>query len=371
MGHIWENRPLIDDETFSGLTGSVTKDLPVTGQLSGIIIEPKWTNLAGGDNTLNVLELLTLIEVVHRGSERIKSFNGLQAAGIAWRRGGEFPFLQIFGNSASIQEGRIVIPFGRHLYDPLVGLNLDTLKNPQLKLEWNNAYGTSGDTSGGFAASAGSFSVRMVFAPDGVTFRNYIKTTKIFDWTIQASATERVDMPLGHKWPRIYLYHDCADRAFYYNVAKVSLNLNTGEGKPIVLEPRQMEVDDLSLFGTPVLCRYLAMLNDFALLDVRSLFDKPWKAWVDTQGSSANIVRNGAGITDPTIDLYAPSAIECKLMDTGIGFGRLYTIPFDVRSIDEAFDSGRAEIGKVELEVEAAAAVGTTPGGTILLEELI
>lgn len=371
MGHIWENRPLIDSETFSGATGSVTKNLPVTGQLSGLIIEPYWTNLAAGDNTLNIFELLSLIEVVHRGSERIKSFNGLQAAGIAWRRGREFPCLQAFGNRSSVQEGRIVIPFGRHLYDPVVGLNLDQLKNPQLKLEWNNAYGTSGDTAGGFHTTIGSFSVRMIFAPDGVTFRNYIKTTKIDDWTIEASATKRVDLPLGHKWPRIYLYHDCSDRAMFYNIAKVTLNVNTGEWKPIVLEARQLEVDDLALFGAPVINRYFTLMNDYAPLDVRSLFDKPWKAWVETQGLSTDIVRNASGITDPTIDLHAPVAIEAKLMDTGIGFGRIYTIPFDVRSIDEAFNSGAPEVGKVELEVEAASAVGTTPKGYVILEELI
>lgn len=369
MGHIWENRSLVKDETFSGTSGDVRKDLSKRGMLSGIIIEPYWANAAGGDNTLNVLELLTLIEVVHRGSERIKSFDGIQAAGIAWRRGKEYPFLWNMGNAGSWSEGRIVIPFGRYLYDPEYGLDLERLVNPQVKLEWDHDYATSGDTSGAFSATAGRFTIREIFAPDHIAFAKYIKTTKVYDWTPAASATEPVDLPEGHLWPRLYLYHNCADRSAEYNIATVVLNVETGTWKPIDLEMRQLMQDDFSLFGAPKIDKYFAQLND-TTLDVRSVFDVPWASEVETQGGTATCHNLAQGIFDPTIDIVASAAtIENKLIEYGRGFGRIYAIPFDVADIGDAFRSG--DYGRVQLEVEAASAVGTSPEAAVLLEEII
>lgn len=369
MSRFWDNRPLVDSETFSGTSGSVTKDLPVTGKLSGLIVEPKWANAAGGDNTLNPLELLTLIEVVHRGSERIKSFSGLQAAGVAWRRGKEYPFLRKLCNASSEQEGRIVIPFGRWLFDPEYGLDLSRLLNPQIKLEWNYAYGTSGDAAGGFAASAGSFTIRLMMAPDELPFSHYIKTTKVDEWTIAASATKRVDLPAAYPWPRLYLYHSCADRHLEYNVASVVLNIETGALKPIDIETRELAADDLSFFGAPTVDSYLAHVND-ASLDVRSLFDSPWTSKVETQGGTATCHNIAQGLTDPTIDVNASAAgIESHLYEHGKGFGRLYAIPFDLRGIEDSLISG--DFGKIELEVEGSSAVGTSPVGAVILEELI
>ena len=369
MSQFWDNRPLVDSETFSGASGSVTKDLPVVGKLSGLIVEPDWLNLAGGDNTLNVLELITLIEVVHRGSERIKSFSGLQAAGVAWRRGKEYPFLRKFGNASSEQEGRIVIPFGRYLYDPEYGLDLGRLLNPQIKLEWNAAYGTSGDAAGGFSATVGSFTIRLIMAPDDLPFAHYIKTTKIDQWTIAASATKRVDLPVAYPWPRLYLYHSCADRHMEYNIDSVVLNLETGALKPIDIESRELAADDLSFFDCPTVDTYFVHTND-TTLDIRSVFDGPWTSKVETQGGTATCHNIAQGITDPTIDEVASAAgIEAHLYEHGKGFGRLYAIPFDQRGIQDSLIS--SAFGKIELEVAAKAAVGTTPVGAVILEELI
>jgi hypothetical protein len=369
MAVTWENRPLVDSETLSGVTGSDQKDLPPNGMLSGLIVEPYWENAAGGDNTLNVLELLTLIEVVHRGSERIKSFNGLQAAGVAWRRGHEYPFLWNMGNAGSQSEGRIVIPFGRHLYDTEYGLDLSTVKNPQIRYEWNYAYGTSGDTSGGFSSSAGKISIRAILARDGASFSHYIRTTKVDEWTIAASATEAVDLPVEKPWPRLYLWHNCADRCLEYDVAKVTLNVETGAQKPIVLEGRQLAAEDFSIFGSPSIVKYFASLND-TTLDVRSLFDMPWESEVETQGGTATCHNLAQGIYDPTIDLVASAAtIESKLIEKGRGFGRLYAIPFDLEGIEAALVT--RDIGKLQLEVEAASAVGTSPKGAVILEEIV
>lgn len=369
MGEIWEIRELYDAETFSGASGTVTKDLPVTGQLSALILEGYWANQAGGDNTLNILELITKLEVVHRGSQVIKSLKGLQAAGIAWRRGKEYPFLWKMGNASSTQESRVVIPFGRYVGDTEFGLGLGALDNPKLKLEWNAAYALSGDTSGAFSATAGNWSLRGIFAPDGVSYSKYIKTSEIEQKTLTANTKPKYDLPVGYPWPRLYLYHDCADFSLQYNVEEIVLNVNSGEWKPIVLEVKELVYDDFSLFGSPRICTYFVSLND-TTLDIRSLFDCPWRSEVETQGGTATCHNLAQGIYDPTIDLIASAAtIESKLIEDGQGFGRVYAVPFDRVSIAHAFQSGR--YGKVELEVDVASAVGTTPQLTVILEEVM
>lgn len=369
MGEIWEIRELFDAETFSGTSGSTTEDLPVEGQLSALILEVYWTNAAGGDNTLNILELITKLEVVHRGSEVIKSLEGLQAAGIAWRRGGEYPYFWKMGNASSTQESRVVIPFGQFIGDPEFGLNLNALANPKLKLEWNNAYATSGDTSGGFHATVGNWSLRGIFAPDGITYSKYIKASEIEEKTLTANTKPKYDLPVGQPWPRLYIYHDCADRSIQYNVEEVVLNVNNGAWKPITLEVKELVYDDLALFGAPRLCTYFASAND-TTLDIRSVFDCPWRSEVETQGGTATCHNLAQGIYDPTIDLVASAAtIESKLIEDGQGFGRIYAVPFDRVDIAHAFDSGR--YGKVELEVDVASAIGTTPAVTVILEEIM
>lgn len=369
MGEIWEIRELFDAETFSGISGSLTEDLPVNGQLSALILELYWANAAGGDNTLNILELLTKLEIVHRGSEVIKSVEGLQAAGIAFRRGGEYPFLWKMGNAGSTQESRLVIPFGQFLGDPDLGLNLGALSNPKIKMEWNNAYATSGDTSGAFSATPGHWSLRGVFAPDGITYSKYIKTSEIEEKTLTANTKPKFDLPVGKPWPRIYLYHHCADRSLQYNVDEVVLNVENGSWKPIVLEVKELVYDDFSLFGAPRVCTYFVSLND-TTLDIRSLFDCPWRSEVETQGGTATCHNLAQGILDPTIDLVASATgIESKLIEDGQGFGRIYAIPFDRVDIAHAFQSGR--YGKVELEVDVSSAIGTTPALTVILEEIM
>lgn len=369
MSSLFEIRPLYNNRSFSGTSGDDTIDLPKTGKVSAMIIEPSWANAAGGDNTLNILELLTKIEVVHRGSEIIKSLDGLQAAGIAWRRQKHYPFRWYMGNASSTQRGSIMLLFGRYLGDPMFGLDMARLSNPQLRLTWNYAYGTSGDTSGAFSGTAGTYDVLMVYAPDRMSYQGYIKSSELYNWTIAASATERVELPIQNRIARIYLENNCADRSADYNIASVVLNLDSGAHKPIDLEMEQLMLLDTMLFGSPRVDRYFASLND-TTLDILSLFDKPWKSQVETQGGTATCHNLAQGIYDPTIDLVASAAtIESKVIEEGHGFGRLYTIAFDMVSIEDALNS--RDYGRIELEVEAASAVGTSPTGRVLLDELV
>lgn len=369
MGRIWEIRELFDSETFSGISGSVTKDLPVRGQLSALILEVYWANAAGGDNTLNILELLTKLEIVHKGSEIIKSLTGIQAAGIAWRRGREYPFHWNMGNAGSTQEARIVIPFGQFVGDPDFGLDLERLANPKIKLEWNNAYGTSGDTSGAFSATPGHWSLLGVFAPDRISYSRWIKTSEVEEKTLTANTKPKYNLPVEKDWLRLYLYHNCADRSLQYNLDEIVLDVDNGSWKPIVLEAKELVYNDFSLFGSPRICKYFVSLND-TTLDIRSLFDCPWRSECETQGGTATHHNIAQGIYDPTIDLIASAtSIESKVIEDGQGFGRIYAVAFDMQSAEDAFPSG--DFGRVELLADVASAVGTTPKLSVILEEII
>ncbi|MCJ7828424.1 MAG: hypothetical protein MUP81_01630, partial [Dehalococcoidia bacterium] len=131
MSKIWENRPFLVNNPFAVAPGMLVFDLPTRGKLSALQFEIEWANLAGGENSRNVLDLMANIEIIHRGSEVIKAMSGIQHAGVAWRRGGNIADHFFAGNAGSNQIGVITIPFGRYPYDRLYGLTLDNLVNPQ------------------------------------------------------------------------------------------------------------------------------------------------------------------------------------------------------------------------------------------------
>lgn len=374
QGMIWEQRPHLVNQPFPGLAGMQVIDLPTRGKLSALVFEVLWFNNAGGDNTLNPLDMMTLIEVVHRGSEVVKSLTGIQHAGIAWRRGENRPFQLNFGNANMWQDAAIVIPFGREPYDREYGLTLDNLVNPQLRITWNNAYAASGDGAGGFLGAVGNFSTRLIYAPDDVMFKGYIKTSRIDQYQLVAGQMFMTEMPKNYKWPRIYIYEDCATMGMMFNLNTIELQVDNRSWVPLQMDQYSMQRLDESEFGSPILCRFHDNLNATAPLPIYSVFDMCWKSWTQSNQAVAMELRLQQGIFDPTMDFINTAATDAgKIWETGHGFGRMYALPFvppkQEHPFTNLFDS--REFGRTVLEVTANPAIGVTPQVTIILEELI
>lgn len=375
MPECWENRPYLINVPFTGIAGMEVRDLPTKGRLSAVVFECTWDNLVGGDNTLNLADLMTLIEIIHRGSEVIKSLTGIQHMGVAWRRGCGQPENWMMALSAGTQRVQIVIPFGRYPYDREYGLTLDNLVNPQIRFTWNNAYAASNDAAGGFAAALGNWSIRLIYAPDVIRYKGYIKTSRIDQFPVAANTRHYTEMPKHYKWPRIYIQEECADFNLMFNTDEYVLEADNRAWVPVTLDQWGLQRLDTSEFGRPELWRYFQFLNQVTL-DTYSLFDETWESMMETQGGVGATCQNCAqGVFDPTIMCITTAVtVEGKLMERGKGFGRMYAIPLcppnqEAEIASQSLDSKKW--GRLMLEIMGAPAIGTTPMATVILEELL
>jgi len=360
---------------FAGIAGMNVQDLPTRGKISALIFEVEWWNLATGDNTLNPIDLMRSIEIIHRGSEVIKNLTGIQHAGVSWRRGRSHPDLFTMHNSSGWQRASIVIPFGRYPYDREYGLTLDNLVNPQIRFVWNNAYAASGDAAGGFQAPVGDWSVRLIYAPDDVSFRGYIRTTRIDQYLLVAGQRHYTEMPKNYKWPRIYIQHECATHNLMFNCVEYELQADNRAWVPVTLDNWGLQRLDTAEFPQPELISYYDHLNN-ALIPVLSYFDQTWESQCESQGLvGAGVCVEAQGVFDPTLDHTSTApGDETKLVERGKGYGRMYCIPFCPPNQEEQIDSmslDSTEYGRIMLEIQAAAAIGTTPFVTVILEELV
>lgn len=375
MGNAWENRPYLVNVPFVGAAGQEVRDLPVRGRISALIFETEWDNLVGGDNTLNPIDMMQLIEIVHRGSEVIKSMTGIQHAMVAWRRGCGYPYNFSMKLSAGTQRMQIYIPFGRYPYDREYGLTLDNLINPQIRFTWDNAYAASGDAAGGFAAAVGDWSIRLLYAPDNVNFRGYIRTTRVDQWLEVAGTRRFTEMPKQYKWPRIYVQQECVDRNILFNCTEFELQADNRAWVPVTLDQWALQTIDTTEFGRVELCDYYQHANQ-ALIPAYSLLDHPWQSQYETQGGAGATCGNIAqGVFDPTIDALSSGVnVEGKVIQRGWGFGRGYCIPLcppnqEAWIEDHCLDS--TAYGRIVFETQHAVGVGTTPWMTVILEELV
>lgn len=375
MQSCWENRPYLINVPFVGVAGMEVRDLPTRGKLSAISFEVEWWNNAAGDNTLNPVDLMTLIEVIHRGSEVVKSLTGIQHAGVSWRRGQSHPDLFTMHNSGGWQRSVITIPFGRYPYDREYGLTLDNLVNPQIRFTWDNAYAASGDGAGGFGAAVGDWGIRLLYAPAETPYRGYIRTTRIDQFLLVAGARHFTEMPKGYKWPRIYIQRECVDHNFMWDVNDVELQADNRAWVPVHMDQWGVQKLDTTCFPQPELLSYYDHLNN-AAIPIYSYFDECWPSQCESQGLvGAGTCVEAQGVFDPTLDHTSTAAgDETKLIERGKGYGRMYCIPLCPPNQEEEIESqslDSMEVGRVMLEIGAAPAVGTTPMYTVLLEELV
>jgi len=376
MSEIWENRPYLINNPFAVAPGMLVQDLPTRGKLSALQFEIEWANLAGGENSRNVLDLMTNIEIIHRGSEVIKAMSGIQHAGVAWRRGGNEADHFFAGNAGSNQIGVITIPFGRYPYDRQYGLTLDNLVNPQIRFTWNNAVGVQTDGAGGFvAAPAGLWSIRLLYAPDSVNYRGYIKTSVIDQWLSAAGATHFTEMPKNYKWPRIYLFQNTMAMDQLFNVNTLTIQADNRAWIPVDLDIWAIARLDSSQFGDPTVRRFCTNNNGIGIIQIPSLFDRCWESWATSNQAIAMEGRLQQGQFDMLMDFVNSAATDaCIISETGRGFGRMYSIPFCPPNQEEQIDDmslDSRKYGRIMVEtLYNAGALANCPY-SLILEELI
>lgn len=377
----WESRPYLIANAFAAAAGMEVRDLPTRGKLSALIFEACWNGAALTNNVCNLFEALQLIEIIHRGSEVIKSLTGEQHAGVAWRRGAEQPMTWMMTQPNGTHRIQIVIPFGRYPYDREYGLTLDNLVNPQIRFTWNIAYPTIAmvGNDGGFDAivgNEGDWSIRLIYAPEDTPFRGYIKTSRIDQYATPAGGGNHyTEMPKNYKWPRIYVHEWHITSNLMLNCDQYELQADNMAWVPVTIDQHEIQRLDTAEFGRPELWRYMNhMVN--AQSFVPSLFDEPWESMCETQGGvGATCCNLAQGIFNPVIQWISSGVtVETKLIERGKGFGSMYAIPL-VPSNQEAEIESQAldsrDWGRLMFRMHDTAACEVGAIRTVILEELI
>jgi len=191
--------------TDIGAAGTRTIPINLNEQISRIMLVWNATNVTVSVMLEEIMECISRVELVD-GSDVKFSTTGKQAQGI------NFCDTKIMPHSyAPLAVGGVFravasLDFGRFLWDPQFALRPATMKNPQLKITWD-------EDACNTAVVVNSLSVYAFVddAPAGGGANGYIKTREIYQYAMAANGHEYVELPVDYPIQKVLeqsLYDD-------------------------------------------------------------------------------------------------------------------------------------------------------------------
>ena len=170
--------------------GTKTLDISLKDVISRINIQVKATN-NGSVPTAHPAKIISKIELVD-GSDVLWGLSGQEALACQFYNTGRTPFCvnSYLDNVMNITNYEIY--FGRHLYDPVLGIDPTQFRNLQLKITHNKANGGAAPDAATLEVTADVFDQREV-KPVG-----FLMAKENVSYTLQASANEYIDLPADH-----------------------------------------------------------------------------------------------------------------------------------------------------------------------------
>jgi len=228
----WQQEFIREDVTLTN-EDTYRLDLPENGMLGSLLVIISATNVdAHGEDEYNwrVLDHITKIEIILDGSNICKSLPGdLVQACAFYDNGVTAP--DIWRNyGAHEQTGYFLIDFGRYLYDPMLGLDLQKFKNVEIRIT-NDAASASDLTS--LTCSLLAYFQREA---QGGGPLGYLRTEEWRSWTTVQNETKYLDLPTEHLIRRIILqarpevsttFH--VKRNMWHLMEDIELSLDTGQ----------------------------------------------------------------------------------------------------------------------------------------------
>ncbi len=207
--------------------------LPEHGWLGALLIKIEGNNVTGHGQDApewRVLDNITGMEVILNGATICKSLRGDMVQALAFYDNG-ITAPDLWRHYAeNSQFGYFLIDFGRHLYDPLVGLDLSKFASVELKIVNDAAAATE--------FSALTVSILAFYLREGPAAGplGYMRSETWREWTTVQAATEYLLMPTEFPIRRIVVqgrpgldggHH--VKRNFYHMMEDIELNLDTGQ----------------------------------------------------------------------------------------------------------------------------------------------
>jgi len=235
-------------------SGADSWDLPKTGFLSSLIINLHAKNDSAHNRNNQIWEHLDKIEVLHRGTEVIKSLKYCEPHALNVYDTGRMPEARRREPADHYVWETFALNFGRYPGDLVYGLDLSKLVDPKFHLEWNLDLSTDG-TADQFETGSLVLNIIALALREGpvAPLKGYIKSSEIDAWTGSHDVEHTVEMPIGHDYRRIMLRSYLKNYELFYGAWYTELDLNRGTRIPFKQYGKEW------LYLDPLLSEYKAL----------------------------------------------------------------------------------------------------------------
>lgn len=347
-------------------SGTTPVDLSKQGWISAILVEYYAQNGGTSNKDSHPHDCVSLLEVVD-GSSILKTYSGVQAAGMHPFDHGVVQPDVLTENLSEYQRSYFAILFGRYIGDPQFAIHAKDFDNLQFKITQNlatvNAVGATG-----FLTTSGRYTVKVVTFDNEINPLGWFKTEQKAAWATALSGIHEVNLPTDHKYRRIFLRSFVTNNTF--GISDITLNCGDGKYKPYdrVL-PRQLARENIQ--------QYHLMLKTHQKLFKQhsNTFESDIYDTLEGEYNAISSTLHNVGLTENyglmTIDLSdlatpAPVAADEVLVAEvgGPRYQNMLCLPLDEGG--ELFDA--TQYGGVKLELNQNA---VTRAASVILEELI
>ena len=177
--------------------------LPTSGVLNACFLQLLATNGATSNLEAPLEACVNAVQLVD-GGRVLMELTGPQCQIVSMLGAKGEPRSIVSEGDDDVQTYQALVPFGMHLYDEVVGLDLSKLRSPRLRVDVDltsvRAVGATG-----FVTGSGRLSAVLIVndGADAPRPETYLKSHEIKRWTTAGSGDELTQAPIDGPWARL------------------------------------------------------------------------------------------------------------------------------------------------------------------------
>lgn len=256
---MWRRATIANVETLSD-TQVWEYSLPTSGILGAVFLQLRATN--GGTSNLDntVEQSINSIQLVDGGRVML-DLSGAQAQMVSMLSSKASVRSVVSEGAGDGQTFQVLVPFGLKLYDNDVGLDLGTLRNPKLRVDFDltNVRAVGGT---GFVGGTGRISAFILIndGSDAPVPGQFVKSHELKQWTTAVSGDETTQAPVDAPWMRIIVRAHLAGNNPDDVLTDIKVSFDSGQF---------VAVDELTRWAADSLGPFLGFVPQFAFTLLR------------------------------------------------------------------------------------------------------